>query len=124
MILVDTSVWISHLRQADAELARLLSERKVYFHPVVVGELACGNLRDRKQTLYEFTWLKRATVATTDEVLDMIEVQHLYGRGLGWADVNILASALLDHCALWTLDNALREAAKKVGVKTYAPTVH
>lgn len=124
MILVDTSVWISHIRQADGELARLLSERQVYLHPFVVGELACGNLPDRKQTLYEFTWLQRASLATQDEVLDMVEVHHLYGRGVGWADVNILASALLHSCALWTLDNALREAAKAVGVKVHAPTVH
>ncbi|MGA2600052.1 MAG: PIN domain-containing protein [Bryobacteraceae bacterium] len=124
MILVDTSVWVSHIRQADGGLTRLLSERQVFLHPFVIGELACGNLPNRKQTLYEFTWLQSASLATQDEVLEMIEVHKLHGRGVGWADVNILASALLHDCPLWTLDNALREAAKTVGVKVHTPTVH
>ncbi len=124
MILVDTSVWISHLRQADGELTRLLMSDQVYLHPFVVGELACGNLRDRNRTLNQFSKVDHASIAKHDEVLTLIDDHRLYGRGLGWADVNILASALLHNCVLWTLDNALRDAAKTVGVKIHTPTIH
>jgi predicted nucleic acid-binding protein len=124
MILVDTSVWVSHIRQADDELVRLLVERRVCLHPVIIGELACGNLPDRNRTLREFSRLSLLSMARPDEVLDMIEVRQLHGRGVGWADVNLLASALLHDCALWTLDHALQGAAKRIGVKAHSRTVH
>jgi hypothetical protein len=112
------------LRLPNVELAALVSDEQVYLHPYVLGELACGNLPNRKQTLDDFGLLDRASLAMPEEAHALIEDHRLYGRGVGWADVNILASALLHNCALWTLDNALREAAKTVGVKVHAPTVH
>lgn len=124
MILVDTSVWISHLRQADAELKRLLLEELVLMHPFIVGELACGNLPSRSKLLFDFASIERVSTAQADEVLILVDVNRLYGRGLGWTDVNLLASALIHKCALWTLDNALRKAAVDVGVRIHSPTVH
>ena len=124
MILVDTSVWISHFRQADAELSRLLVDLQVCMHPFVMGELACGNLPDRNETLNRFARIENASMATTDEVLTFIEGNQLYGRGLGWTDVNLLASALIHNCRLWTLDVCLRQAAVELGVGVYSPAVH
>jgi predicted nucleic acid-binding protein len=124
VILVDTSVWISHLRQADAELKRLLLEELVFMHPFIVGELACGNLPNRSRLLLDFASIERVSTAQAEEVLILVDVNRIYGRGLGWTDVNLLASALLHKCALWTLDNALRKAAVDVGVRVHSPTVH
>jgi predicted nucleic acid-binding protein len=124
MILVDTSVWISHLRQADAELTRLLFDERVFMHPFIMGELACGNLPGRNKTLHFFTRIENASRANADEVLTLVEANKLYGRGLGWTDVNLLASALIHNCRLWTLDVRLRQAAVELGVGVYSPTVH
>ncbi len=120
MTLVDTSVWVAHFRERDPELQRLLEACSVFTHPLVIGELACGNLRDRARILQDFSHLERATVAQDDEVHELLESKKLFGRGLGWMDVSLLASALLDGCALWTLDTALHQAANEMRVRTYS----
>lgn len=111
MILVDTSVWIEHLRRGSERLKSLLYNEQVLGHPLVVGELACGALHNREEILSTLRALPEAGVAEQEEVLHFLEARRLYGRGLGWVDVNLLASTLLTGCTLWTLDKALRRAA-------------
>ena len=107
MILVDTSVWIDHLRRGDATLAALLESAAVVAHPFVVGELACGSLRPRSEVLRLLSDLPMATTATHAEVMHFIAERGLASRGIGYVDVHLLASALIDKCKLWTRDKAL-----------------
>src|SRR5260370_13531301 len=112
MVLADTSVWIEHFRYGEPTLADHLSDGRVLMHPFVCGELACGTLKNRGVVLSDLHALPSATQATAAEVLKLIEDRKLWGRGLGWIDVHLLSSALLSHCAFWTLDKRLAEAAR------------
>ncbi|MFZ1948283.1 MAG: type II toxin-antitoxin system VapC family toxin [bacterium] len=114
MILVDTSVWVDHLRRGNRRLQSLLQENQVLGHPFVVGELACGRLRNRGEILDLLRLLPQAEIAEHDEVLDFVESRRLFGQGLGWTDAHLLASAILSRSGLWTLDRALAEAAAKI----------
>lgn len=116
MILVDTSVWIEHLRMGSERLRSLLYNEQVLCHPFVVGELACGTLHNRQEILSTLRALPEAHVAEQEEVLRFLEARRLYGRGLGWVDAHLLASALLTQCTLWTLDRPLRRAAAALRV--------
>ena len=111
MILVDTSVWVQHLRAGSTRLSALLRDEQVLSHPFVVGELACGNLRNRGEILTLLGALPEARMAEHREVLHLVESARFYGRGLGWLDAHLLASALISRCALWTLDEPLQRAA-------------
>ncbi|MBI4478684.1 MAG: PIN domain-containing protein [Acidobacteria bacterium] len=116
MILADTSVWVEHLRMGSERLRSLLHSEQVLCHPFIVGELACGTLRNRQEILTTLRALPEARVAEYNEVLRFVEARRLFGRGLGWVDVSLLASALLTGCTLWTLDKPLRKAATALGV--------
>ncbi len=116
MTLVDSSVWVDHLRKGVPELVLALEAGEVLGHPHVVGELACGNLRHRSGVLKLLQQLPQVTVATDEEALACLEARRLHGRGLGWVDVHLLASALLTPCRLWTRDAALAAAAGHHGV--------
>jgi len=116
MVLADTSVWIQHFRKGEPTLADHLSEGLVLMHPFVSGELACGNLKSRAAILSDLHALPPAKLASHTEVLQLIEDRRLWGRGLGWVDMHLLASALLSHCAFWTLDKKLGEAAAELGL--------
>lgn len=111
MILVDTSVWIDHLRNGLADLSALLDQGDVVIHPFVVGELACGNLSARGATIELLRQLRTITVADHPEVLAFIERHRLHGRGVGYVDVHLLASAALDGARLWTKDRRLQVLA-------------
>lgn len=116
MILVDTSVWVDHLRKGDQGLAMLLAANRVLMHTFVVGELACGNLHQRDKVLALLKGLPRAAVATDDEVLFFIERHALMGRGLGYVDMHLLASVALQGSArLWTKDKRLGAMAVTLG---------
>jgi predicted nucleic acid-binding protein len=106
-MLVDTSVWVDHLRRGNAALVALLEQTQVWTHAFVVGELACGNLAQRDKLLSALTSLPHAPVARHDEVLAFLESHRLMGRGLGWVDVHLLASARLAKLPFWTLDKRL-----------------
>jgi predicted nucleic acid-binding protein len=115
LILVDTSVWVEHLRRGDAQLVDLLESNAVIMHPFVVGEIACGSLSDRALTLELLQHLPSATVADTDEIIGYIERHRLHGKGIGYVDVHLLASAAISGAKLWTRDRRLRLVAQKLG---------
>ena len=112
--LVDTSVWIDHLRKGNNQLATLLDEGGVCCHRFVIGELACGTLRNRDELLGLLWALPKAQLAEHEEVLNFIGERKLAGRGLGWVDMHLLASALLENCKMWTFDKALGAAATEL----------
>jgi predicted nucleic acid-binding protein len=114
--LVDTSVWVDHLRRGDAQLVNLLERANVAMHPFVVGEIACGSLRDRSSILELLQDLPAAVVAEGEEVLGFIERHVLHGNGIGYVDVHLLASvALTEGAKLWTRDKSLRRVAQALG---------
>ena len=121
MILVDTSVWVEHLRHGLPRLATHLQEGEVLIHPWVIGELACGNLRNRSQVLDLLQGLPAAKVASDAEVLLLIERDRLMGRGIGYIDAHLLASARLSHCRLWTQDRRLAGVAEEQGLGVGQP---
>jgi predicted nucleic acid-binding protein len=95
MVIVDTSVWVSHFRKTNNELANLLDDGEVACHPFVVGELACGNLKNRNQILSLLQALPMSIKAEHEEVLELIENKKLMGKGLGHVDIHVIASAML-----------------------------
>ena len=125
MILVDTSVWVDHLRAGDAQLADLLKRAQVAMHPFVVGEIACGSLADRSLVLELLQTLPAASVAESEEVLGFVERHELHGIGIGYVDVHLLASvALTEGGKLWTRDKRLRVAAEALGCALQDATAH
>ena len=116
MILVDTSVWVDHLRKGEPALAQLLDDGEVLVHAYVVGELALGQMRDRS-VLQALQRLPQAPVASAAEVLRYIEAASLYGMGIGYVDVHLLAATtLLPSTKLWTRDRRLRAAGRQLGL--------
>lgn len=117
MILVDTSIWIDHLRAGDVELIGLLNDNGVLAHPWVTGELALGHLSRRTEVLRLLHNLPQATVATDDEVLALIDHQQLFGIGIGYVDAHLLAATMLTSGArLWTRDERLTSTATRLGL--------
>lgn len=116
MILVDTSVWIDHLRNGSSTLKKLLNDGEVLTHPFIIGELACGNLKNRAEVIGLLGELPKAVVAEDVEVLEYAERNHLYGIGIGWIDVHLIASAMLSKATMMTLDKQLGNAAKRLEI--------
>jgi predicted nucleic acid-binding protein len=116
MILVDTSVWIEHLRTGNNRLKSLLFDEQVLCHPFVIGELACRALQRREEILTMLKALPEAHLLEHEEVMGFLEARRLYGRRVGWVDAHLLASTLLTRCALWTFDKPLRKAALALNV--------
>ncbi|MGA7490514.1 MAG: PIN domain-containing protein [Xanthobacteraceae bacterium] len=117
MILVDTSVWVDHLRVGDNMLAELLETGRVLAHPFVIGELALGHLRQRDFILTALQDLPRASVATDQEVLHFIHRHTLFGSGIGYVDAHLVAAARLTAAAtLWTRDQRLLGVAERLGL--------
>ncbi|MFK7848519.1 MAG: type II toxin-antitoxin system VapC family toxin [Rhodothermales bacterium] len=115
MILVDTSIWIDHLRSGDTRLAELLDRSQVLIHPFVIGELACGNLRNRDEILRLLNDLPQSPVASPGETLYFIEGNRLMGLGVGYIDIHLLAAtALAENTMLWTGDKRLKKVASKM----------
>jgi hypothetical protein len=121
MILIDTSIWVDHLRTGDDTVAALLGDRNVLMHPFVVGELAVGNPLPRELILSRLRALPEARIARHDEVLDFIERHQLFGVGIGYVDVHLLVSTqLTPGSTLWTRDRRLSAAASRLGLAAYA----
>jgi predicted nucleic acid-binding protein len=116
MVLVDTSVWVSHLRERNAGLEKLLNDGEVVCHPFIVGELACGNLKNRHEILKYLQSLPMTISAEDGEVLKFIENHQLMGKGLGYIDVHLIAAAVLTDVPFWTFDKTLGKMTKKIGI--------
>jgi predicted nucleic acid-binding protein len=117
VILVDTSIWVDHLRTGDARMTALLNATEVAVHPFIVGELAMGNLRQRTLVLADLGGLPQAASATDSEVMEFVARHGLYGRGIGWVDAHLLAATrLTDDCRLWTRDKNLAAVAAELGL--------
>ena len=118
MILVDTSVWVDHLRDGNIQLTTLLDTAEVWTHPFVIGELACGNLSNRDELLLLLGNLPQLVVATDTEVLFYIEQHRLMGRGIGYIDAHLLAAvAIAAPIKLWTRDRRLAKVAGELGIR-------
>ena len=117
MVLVDTSVWVEFLRRGHTRLATLLAEVQVMTHPIIVGELACGNIKNRHNFLSLLTNLPHATELTHAEVLQFIKQHRLMGRGVGFFDLHLLGSTLVSKVKLWTLDKRLSALAAQFRVR-------
>ena len=116
LVLVDTSVWVKHFRAGDAQLARLLEESEVIGHPFIVGELACGQIKNRLKILGLLQSLASLQVVSASEYLFFIERYQLMGRGLGFVDIHLLASAKLEGVRLWSYDTHLMKSADRLEV--------
>ena len=116
MTLVDTSVWVDHLRSHDESLVALLTSNRVACHPFVIGEVACGRLRRRDEILSLLAALPSCPVLAHEEALAFLDANDLAGAGIGWVDVHLLGAAVLGRCSLWTRDSRLRKAAARLGL--------
>lgn len=117
MVLVDTSVWIAHFRKGEQPLIRLLNDGNVACHPFVIGELACGHLKNRNKILELLNALPMCRQPDPKEVIRFIEIHRLMGIGLGYIDVCLLASAMLSDVLIWTHDRRLKDAAVLLSLK-------
>lgn len=114
MVLVDTSIWVAHLREGNRHLETLLLDAAVMCHPFIVGELACGNLRNRSEILSLVQTLPMAPTIELNEFMYFIDRNQLMGIGIGFVDVHLLASSQLAGIPLWTSDKRLRSGAIKL----------
>ena len=111
-VLVDTSIWVNHFRASNPNLESLLDNTEVICHPLIIGELACGNLKNRKEILSLLSALPMAPEVDYDEALEFIELNSMMGKGIGFIDVMLLASSRLAELTIWTNDKRLKEAAQ------------
>jgi predicted nucleic acid-binding protein len=117
MVLVDTSVWVKHLRSGNIGLENLLNDGHVVCHPFIVGELSCGNLSNRSEILSLLQALPLANHAEHEEVMHFIENYSLMGKGVGYIDMHLIVSAILTRVPIWTFDKKLQEVSSKLGLE-------
>ena len=116
MILADTSVWIDHFHQSDENLKELLLSNQVCIHPFILGELSCGNITNREEVLSLLRTLRSIDLVMDEEVFLLIEERKLFGKGLGFIDIHLLASAIIYHVPIWTRDKSLMRVAAELGI--------
>lgn len=116
MVLVDTSIWVAHLKYGHSGLKQLLGDGEAACHPFIIGELACGTLENRKEIISLLQTLPQAQVVEQPELLTFIERRKLYAAGIGFVDVHLLAASLVSGFAFWTHDRRLNQAAKRLEV--------
>jgi len=116
MVIVDTSIWVIHLRQGSRQLKEMLMDAEVMCHPFVIGELACGDLKNRNEVISLLHSLPVAPMIEFEEFLFFIDRNHLMGKGIGFVDVHLLASAQLAEVPLWTADRRLKSASDQLGL--------
>lgn len=116
MVLVDTSIWVAHLREGNSHLEKLLMGCEVVCHPFIIAELACGNLKNRSEILSLLQALPKAPALENEEILYFIEQNSLMGKGIGLVDMHLLASARLARIPLWSSDKKLSAAASKLAI--------
>ena len=116
-ILVDTSVWIKHLRESDKNLIRLLEQGLVACHPFIIGELACGDIKNRYEIINLLNDLPSTDILDHSEIMEFIEYRKIMNKGIGYVDVNLLGSALVSETPLWTFDKALTRIANQLSIE-------
>ena len=116
-ILVDTSVWIKHLREGDKNLTRLLEQGLVACHPFIIGELACGGIKNRHEIVSLLNDLPSTNILDHCDIMEFIEYRKIMNKGIGYVDVHLLASALVSETPLWTFDKALRRIANQLSIE-------
>lgn len=116
MILADTSVWVDHLRSGNDQLSDYLNAGHIVCHPYITGELACGNIKNRDEILSMLNSLPAIQIAEHDEVMYLISRHNLHVRSIGWIDANLLTSALMAKCKIWTSDKPLKKIAKDLKI--------
>ena len=116
MVIVDTSVWVDHLRRKNARLIDVLQQQHILQHPYVTGELALGQLQQRTKILGYLDALPEAPLANNAELRQLIEEQEIFALGIGLIDAHLLASAMLARASLWTLDKKLVQIARAMGL--------
>jgi predicted nucleic acid-binding protein len=116
MVLVDTSIWIDHFRRRVSLLEDLLHSGAVSTHPFVIGEIACGTIRNRAEILSLLSALPTLKIASHSEALHLVDAHALYGKGIGWIDMHLLASSLMNRVPLWTGDKRLHLVAQALGI--------
>ena len=115
-VLVDTSVWIKHLRESDKNLVRLLEQGVVACHPFIIGELACGGIKNRHEIIRLLNDLPSTDILDHYEIMEFIEHRKIMNKGIGYVDVHLLGSALVSETPLWTFDKALRRIANQLSI--------
>ena len=115
-VLVDTSIWVNHFRSSNSHLEGLLDNTEVVCHPLIIGELACGNIKNRNEILTLLSSLPMAPEVEYDEALEFIELNKLMGKGIGFIDIMLLASSRLAELPIWTNDKKLKEAAQRIHI--------
>lgn len=116
-ILVDTSVWIKHLRESDKSLVRLLEQGAVACHPFIIGELACGCIKNRNEIISLLDDLPSTDILDHYDIMEFIEYRKIMNKGIGYVEVHLLASALVSETPLWTFDKALKKIANQLSIK-------
>lgn len=116
-ILVDTSVWIKHLRVGDKNLVQLLEQGSVACHPFIIGELACGGIKNRHEIISLLNDLPSTDILDHYDIMEFIEYRKIMNKGIGYIDVHLLASALVSETPLWTLDKALKKVANQFSIE-------
>ena len=116
-ILVDTSVWIKHLRESDKNLVRLLEQGVVACHPFIIGELACGSIKNRNEIISLLDDLPSTDILDHSDIMEFIEYRKIMNKGIGYVDVHLLGSALVSDTPLWTFDKALKKVANQLSIE-------
>ena len=116
-ILVDTSVWVKHLREGDKNLIRLLEQGLVACHPFIIGELACGGINNRDEIINLLNELPSTDILDHYDIMEFIEYRNIMNNGIGYIDVHLLGSALVSETPLWTFDKALRKIANQLSIE-------
>lgn len=116
-ILADTSVWIRHLREGDKNLVRLLEQGLVVCHPFIIGELACGGIKNRHEIISLLNDLPSTDILDHYDIMKFIEYRKIMNKGIGYVDVHLLASALVSETPLWTFDKALKKVANQLSIE-------
>ena len=115
-ILVDTSVWIKHLRESEKNLVRLLEQGLVACHPFIIGELACGGIKNRHEIISLLNDLPSTDILDHYDIMEFIEYRKIMNKGIGYVDVHLLGSALVTETPLWTFDKALKKIANQLSI--------
>jgi len=115
-IVVDANIWVQHWRISNPLLLNMMMDGEILSHPIVVGELMMGCLKDREKVLWNLVRLGRPPLASDAETMQMVEARRFWGRGIGWHDAKILASVVIGDCLLWTGDKRLENCARELEV--------